>query len=596
MQKNTLMNESSAEKLRSEFPSGDIPLDQQQFGTWMIFPSVFKDIAKDERMKFYQAVQGFKMQVGSGFSCKAPEKYLNRGQLDRWLLKEPRALFRKDVDVRDGYAREEEELAEESQRTPRMRWVKWEKNEWKFPGQSKVQELRLAMLNANSKIMSPLPKGIQIDAFSLISNDGVLLVIIKVLPSAKGISLRRAMDLNYYLAHPQEDTPRIPVLVPGNLFDQKINNALQASGSGECVLSHAQAAKCLKLWPGIKKKEKQDDEIKWGKGRNSSTIVLKSFPELIKQTILDELGSEFGKEVECYQASRGRTNLFTRFLLPKEATELHCEDSIDQLQGLCSCCMQHPSTSEIVPLGTDDLQGNEFKTMRVTGSQRVHLSCETVLSFGEDRTPFSREWQNKWGDDYLLCFLIAYHQSILCQELSWSSFKKSSERNLEELNERYVNYCTHYDFSVISNQLNHQKIYRLTREVLGVPAITKEVGEEISARLDAQRNELQKKFNKGQQAFNEGQVEFVEQQKKFLTSQENFNSLAVVFFLLGCTTFLLNLNLKPFSSDAEIAWDFSEGMESLWFWIPVGLTSMLLVVPKIRNHLLRVLKLLFAKD
>ena len=240
--------------------------------------------------------------------------------------------------------------------------------------------------------------------------------------------------------------------------------------------------------------------------------------------------------------------------------------------------------------------------MHLSGSQRIHLSCESALSFGINLTNYSEPWQDRWGSGFLLCYLIAYHQSILCQELSWSSFKKSVEsdvddsRDLSVLNHRFIEYCTHYDFSVISIQLNQQRLYRMSREVLGVPAIAKEVGDEIQTRLDTQRNELQEKFNERQQAFNDVQVEFVEQQKKFLTSQENFNSLAVVFFLLGCTTFLLNLNLKPFSSDAEIAWDFSEGMESLWLWIPVTLTIMLLVVPQIRKHLFRVLKLLFTKD
>ena len=139
----------------------------------------------------------------------------------------------------------------------------------------------------------------------------------------------------------------------------------------------------------------------------------------------------------------------------------------------------------------------------------------------------------------------------------------------------------------------------MSREVLGVPAITKEVEDEIQTRLDAQRNELQLKFNNKQQAFNDGQAEFVEQQKKFLKSQENFNSLAVVFFLLGCSTFLLNLNLEPFNKDALIAWDFSDKyapLESLWLWVPVGLTLILFLVPKIREHHLRVVKLLFRKD
>ena len=66
--------------------------------------------------------------------------------------------------------------------------------------------------------------------------------------------------------------------------------------------------------------------------------------------------------------------------------------------------------------------------------------------------------------------------------------------------------------------------------------------------------------------------------------------------MLGCMTFLLNLNLKPFSTDAEITWDFSEGLESLWLWGPVGVTLLLFFSKKIRAHFGRVLKLLFKSD
>jgi hypothetical protein len=564
------MSENSETKVRSEFPRGDHPLNQHQFGTWMIFPHVFKGVPKDDRERFYQAVQEFSMPAGSGFECNAPERYLKRGQLDRWLLKEPRALFRQDAD-------DKEFFQETPYKSPRMKWVTWNKSQWKFPNETKVQGFRLAMLNSDRKTMRPFPNGMQLDAFSLISNDGVLILVVRILPPQKAdLALQEAMDLNYHLAH-SSNSRDIPVLVPNKLFDRSVNDELGESDSGECVFTDAQVSQCLKLWQQRKKREteKQDDEIRWGKKTDDPVVLLQSFPELLKQAIVESLGSEFGRTLETYQASRGRTNLFTRFLFPKDAYELYDDTVIDKLESMCVRCMQHPSTSDMVPVPTEKLQSDEFKTMQVTGSQRVHLSCEAVLSFGEDLTSYSQQWQHRWGSDYLLCFLIAYHQSILCQELSWSSFKKSSERDLDELNDRFINYCTYYDFSVISNQLNHQKIYRLTREVLGVPAITKEVGDEIQTRLDTQRNELQEKFNK---------------------KQENFNSLAVVFFLLGCTTFLLNLNLKPFSSDAEIAWNFSEGLESLWFWVPVGVTGLLFLVPKIRNHLTRVMRLLFKKE
>ena len=628
------MNEFSAENPRSEFPSGDIPLDQTQFGTWMLFPYVCKDLSGDKRPRFAKAVQEFDMPAGSGFKKGAPEDYLKRGQLDRWLLKEPRALFRKDGD--------DENDKEEVPRSPRMRWILWDKESWEYPflvesderiekneedgkqsGSPKSYNYRLALLETKTRTVTPFPNGMQLKAFSLISNAGAIIVVIKILPpksqKSSSISLKQAMDLNYNLAH-SNNFKDIPILFPNGLLTKSKNQEIH--DNGECAFSDQDIEKCLKLWPHRKARDgkERDDEIIVGeKNSNESKIVLQSFPEKLKDGIVHALAEKYEDPLDTYQASRGRTTLFTRYLLSKADSLRYHDSSIDKLEALCSRCMQHPETSDIRPLPTDQLEGEEFKTMHLTGSQRIHLSCESALSFGINLTEYSEPWQDRWGSGFLLCYMIAYHQSILCQELSWASFKKSIDsdaedsRDLRALYNRFIEYCTHYDFSVISIQLNQQRLYRLSREVLGVPAITKEVEDEIQTRLDAQRNELQLNLNHKQQAFNdlqekcilkqqafnEGQVEFVEQQKKFLKSQENFNSLAVVFFLLGCSTFLLNLNLEPFNKDALIAWDFSDKyapLESLWLWVPVGLTLILFLVPKIREHLLRVVKLLFRKD
>ena len=196
----------------------------------------------------------------------------------------------------------------------------------------------------------------------------------------------------------------------------------------------------------------------------------------------------------------------------------------------------------------------------------------------------------------MLCHLIAYHQSILCQELSWSSFTKSSSANperseeeiqrLKQLNARYIEFCTHYDFRIISNQINHQKIYRVSREVLGVIDCINEVSDEINSRLENELLEEQRKLSKEQQEFNK--------------KQTSFNSLAVIFFLLGCSTFLVNINLTVFTKDATIAWDFrgdtiSQKLKSLWFWAPVALTFLMLIFKSIRTHIIEVIKLLFKK-
>jgi hypothetical protein len=311
---------------------------------------------------------------------------------------------------------------------------------------------------------------------------------------------------------------------------------------------------------------------------------LKSFPELITRDVLKSLSQRYGREIDTYQAARGKTHLYSRFLFPAELYNSE-KPSMEHLEFLCARCLRHPQSSNIKPLLPGSLEGDEFKSFQVTGSQRVYLSCENALSVGADETEFSKQWQDRWDNDYLLCHLIAYHQSILCQELSWSSFSKTNhkgeeKRNLDELNERYIEFCTHYDFSIISNQLNHQRTYRISREVLGVCQSSEEVSDEIQTRIEHQRNKLQDKFNDKQQAF---------------------NSLAVLFFILGCSTFLINLNIKTFNNDAMVRWDFAgntlmQKLESLWLWVPIALSIIILFFSSVRTHLSQVFKPLFHKE
>ena len=234
------------------------------------------------------------------------------------------------------------------------------------------------------------------------------------------------------------------------------------------------------------------------------------------------------------------------------------------IESLYARCMRHPSTSEIVPVPYQDFQGDEFKSLSITGSQRVHLSCENALAFGVDETGFSPQWLPKWRFEYLTTYLIAFHQSVLAQDLSWSSFKEVDEnRNNEVLNQRFQQYMTNFDFSVVSNNLNHQKVYRTAREVLGVIKMNSEIENELNSWLNTLQNE----------------------------KQDRFNSIAAVFLILGLSTFVINLNLKPFTNDAEIHpfkdWD------ALWFWIPLALGFLLLLLPSVQKHFISTFKLLF---
>ena len=385
------------------------------------------------------------------------------------------------------------------------------------------------------------------------------MIVVKLEPGNKGISLGNSMELNYHIAHSGNHLS-IPVLVP----NPRGGGEMQEISDGVFQVEDEKVSSFLKIWPHWEKsgKDEFDDAIRWGNKKDEKRLELKS--SQLSLDILKRLSQIYGREIDSYQAARGKTHLYSRFLFPAELYNSE-SPSVEHLEFLCARCLRHPQSSNVKPLLPQKLEGDEFKSFNVTGSQRVYLSCENALSVGVDETEFSKPWQDRWDNDYFLCHLIAYHQSILCQELSWSSFSKTNnkgeeKRNLDELNERYIEFCTHYDFSIISSQLNHQRTYRISREVLGVCQSSEEVSDEIQTRIEHQRNKLQDQFNDKQQAF---------------------NSLAVLFFILGCSTFLINLNIKTFNNDAIVKWDFSgntlsQRLESLWLWVPISLSIILL--------------------
>ena len=451
-------------------------------------------------------------------------------------------------------------------------------------GKPLLNNCKIGMLNTTEKKFELLPVGLE--SFSLVSKMGIILVIVGI--KGKSVELEKVMNLNYNLAHPKNHG-LIPILVPHSLLTKEKNEQNQQNGF--ISFSSEDVSQCLSLWPKVRNRKKKridneisDEKIKWGK---DETVVLNSFSELIKEDIVKSISEKFDENlvkkrarkkyikyikglrkndnlISVYEASRGRTSLFSSILLSKEEYSRMGKGERVGIESLYARCMRHPSTSEIIPVPYQDFQGDEFKSLSITGSQRVHLSCENALAFGVDETDFSPQWLPKWRSEYLTTYLIAFHQSVLAQDLSWSSFKEVDEnRNNEVLNQRFQQYMTNFDFSVVSNNLNHQKVYRTAREVLGVIKMNSEIENELTSWLSTQRNE----------------------------KQEGFNSIAAVFLILGLSTFVINLNLKPFTNDAEIHpfkdWD------ALWFWIPLALGFSLLLLESVRNHFISTFKLLF---
>ncbi|MDG1324580.1 MAG: hypothetical protein P8P49_02355 [Opitutales bacterium] len=548
----------------------------------MIFPFVCKQMREiGYEDKFFEAFNdaAVNMKLPRGFKSKAPITEIERKNLDRWLLKEPRALFREDEDDES----ESSPTFHGAKESPRFSWITMNQSEWSkilnTKGKPLLNNCKIGMLNTAEKTLEQLPVGLE--SFSLVSKMGIILVIVGI--KGKSISLEKVMNLNYHLAHPKNHG-LIPILVPHSLLTKEKNEENQ--NNGFISFSSEDVSQCLSLWPKIRNRKdgRNEEKIKWGK---NDSVVLKSFSELIKEDIVESISKRFEQNlikngarkkylknmkglrendnlISVYEASRGRTSLFSSILFSKKEYSRMGKEERAGIESLYARCMRHPSISEIVPLSYQDFQSDEFKSLNITGSQRVHMSCENALAFGVDETEFSSQWLPKWRSEYLTTYLIAFHQSVLAQDLSWSSFKEvGSDRNNEVLNKRFQQYMTNFDFSVVSNNLNHQKVYRKAREVLGVIKMNSEIELELISWLSTQRNE----------------------------KQEGFNSIAAVFLILGLSTFVVNLNLKPFTNDAEIH-PFN-GWGALWFWVPLALGFSLLFLQSVRKHFMSTFKLLF---
>ena len=65
------------------------------------------------------------MELPRGFKSKAPITEIERNNLDRWLLKEPRALFREDDDES-----ESSPTFHGAKKSPRFSWITMNQSEW----------------------------------------------------------------------------------------------------------------------------------------------------------------------------------------------------------------------------------------------------------------------------------------------------------------------------------------------------------------------------------------------------------------------------------------------------------------------------------
>jgi hypothetical protein len=284
--------------------------------------------------------------------------------------------------------------------------------------------------------------------------------------------------------------------------------------------------------------------------------------------------------LDVVAGSHGRIPIASHLLLPwdprlegSDAAETAAlEQAYGSVEALAARGLFHPVTDKVAPLPLSELQAEEFQTVPVTGSRRFHVTCEGLLTWTYNRTGFDvSSWPERVAREYLLTFLLALTQAVTLQNISWRSYtRRDRRRDNEALIERFLDYSTDYDFAVVSQQFNIQRLYRCSRIALGVERIDKEVREELQAWIESETRK----------------------------EQRSLNSIAVAALLGAVATVFVGLGVSNFNRDSNVAawWGTSGPASPLWFWIPTLLVLAFSAVSRsVRRHLRRVWRLLWDR-
>lgn len=502
---------------------------------------------------------------GAAWSVMPPEG-LKRAHLDRWFFREVQYLF---------FADDKVDAADDRRQIPRIRWITYDparrgagSEDSNLPEFS--ENMKLAVLarrrSTDSCTVRILPDGFTVTPWALVSKAGVILLVVE-LQHRKGLRLSEAMTINYLAAHAthpaEESAVTSLVLVPHQLLARLRKDRYLAASADDVALSTgktdefelpiAELGTCLLV----------------GTLRPTGTPRTGAEPPSLVDALAGSIGRHLGGH-DLELASPGRLPIASHLLIDDDCPDGQAEPDGHQekLEALVARCHRHPSVAAIRPLPVRLLEGEEFRVVHVTGSQRFYLTCEGFFAIGHASTPFDRTWSDRVGKEYLLTFLMAVHQFVACQMLSWRSYVEASARRNERLMADFLAYSTDYGFTAVSQQFNIQRLYRTARMTLGVGRLEREVRDELESWVD---NQLR-------------------------LDQLALNSLAVVAGLVAFTTFFIGLNFDFLTQDSKVSliWDFTRGLwqPSIWFWVPVAIAGLLFLARSNREHLKRVLALL----
>lgn len=457
------------------------------------------------------------LEAPAGFAERLPED-LVRTAVDRWFFDEVVCLFRWPGE--DQGARV----------APKLRWFVMEQSAASAMGLPDLANCRLGSIIARRGTFHAIgPAAVRIHV--LLSTAGLQLVIVEV--QLRDLPLAAAMRATYYAAHP-DAAPYALVIYPNTLHDQVRDGERMPAGVAAAALTC-----CV------------------GEMFFEGLQFRGSLPTTVAKMFADAIG-----KTTAQPSFRGRIPLATSYVLPAGNGDL------GEVEGLVARCLRHPAETQIAPPAVELLEGMHFRKLHIDRDRRFYVSSDSFVAIACAATGFTRsQWPDRVAREYLLTWLIALHQLLVCQDLSWQSYTSGGVRDNERLMKLFQRYQTDFEFSSISGQMNVQRLYHAAREVLGVERFVEDVRKEVSTWLDGEMRH----------------------------EQRSLNSIAVVIFLAGMATLLINLNLAFFNSDAEIdALALRPGnWTGLWFWIPLAAAALLAIgSSRMREHLRRVVALL----
>lgn len=583
----------------TEYPNPEL----ESYAVWMIHPYLIEELQPTSLDAYRERLMTFTPE-----DCWAEmsSEDITRLNLDRWFQREVRSLFQTKTGSESEPSCSDQKA---SAIPPLIRRLEYqgEKGRTKdaveqrrytvatlddqVPLESSIRwpialsQYRVGIMYRDKKAESGVslnlfPQECRANVYVYVSQAGALLIIIELNYPAKPqkarqtITLSQAMDLNYIAAHLDDIYP-VPVLVPKDVVKAiftRTPNDQPLTPPSTYPLHDWEIPQCLSLWT-------------CNSAQPSKIAVGPSLPRLIHDSLLLSLGI---KEVKTYLASRGRIPTVTHIMLPVDepqeqdvsSTEpVNYADSSEEvcsfnvLESLIVRSMRHPLKSDIAPLPLSKLVEPELQTVHITGSQRFHVTTEGMTAFGYASSQFDKtQWHTRVSREYLLTFILAYHQSMICQDFSWRSYTRHASgkasqvrRDNEQLLRRFREFDTNYNFSIVATQFNIQRLYRAARTALGVEKIYTEVRDELSSWLE-----------------NETRQE-----------QRALNSVAVVLLLASFVTLFINLHITEFDHGAAVS--IKSLGSSIWLWLPLVISGYLIITrQQLRDHMKRVINLIIG--